>query len=161
MYICYCCTIHLAQIKKKGAARALHMQENIYLRSLLLLQYDQSANESRLKSMTTNPNSDISQLPQLRQIYLLSSHLAASDRQGEEELVICLLMADLDPRPLSNLRELSTFHQSKKNARQRCHVPAQSGEIGIQSQRKLPQFPSFGLDEDSQHWWTDGGTLLV
>ena len=75
-----------------------------------VLQNNEPSDESRLRVLiTTNFDFDISWLPQLRVSNLLSSHLAASNGQGEDILLIHLLMADLNPGPFSDLWQLGAI----------------------------------------------------
>ena len=83
------------------------------------LQYHKSSDESRL---TVQPfriaklRCEVSELPQLRDRSLLSCHLSAPDRQGQEVLVLHPLMARLDSGPLSNLGEVGAaqLHNSPR-----------------------------------------------
>ena len=81
---------------------------------LLLLQNDKPTDESRLTMLLirmANLDFDISKIPQLRVINLLSSYLPASNGQGEEILLIHLLMTNLNSGPFSDLWQLGTHER--------------------------------------------------
>ena len=71
----------------------------------MLVQHYQPLNESGLLSSplrVTKDDFDIVHFSELRVCHLFPCHLCSSDAQGEEVLAVLLLVADLNPRPLSD-----------------------------------------------------------
>ena len=83
--------------------------------NLLLLQHQQPPDESRLNPMFFYVYCDISHFPELWVSRLLLLQLPAFNSEGEEVLAVLLLVADLDPRPLSNLRDLVALYHVPVN----------------------------------------------
>ena len=93
---------------------------------LSLLQNNHSPDESRLIPSRkirriANRDIDISQILE-PWLSLCSSHLLASNRQGEEILAIHLLVAHLNSGPLSKLGQLAALQYGMSRG-MRCAIP--------------------------------------
>ena len=88
-------------------------QKDAYVQ--LFLQYDHSSQRSRQRKgvpSVANVDLHISWVLELKVCHLLPPNMLASNCEREEVLAVLLLVADLDPRPLSNIGDLVTNYNS-------------------------------------------------